>query len=47
VALGLTNRAIADRLFISESTAKAHVRHILGKLSATKRAEIAARVASS
>jgi LuxR family transcriptional regulator, maltose regulon positive regulatory protein len=47
VALGLTNRAIADRLFISESTAKAHVRHILGKLNATKRAEIAARVASS
>lgn len=46
VALGLTNRAIGDRLFISESTVKAHVRHILGKLNARKRAEIAARVAS-
>ena len=47
VALGLTNRAIGNRLFISESTAKAHVRHILEKLNATKRTEIAARVASS
>ncbi len=46
VALGHTNRAIAERLFISESTAKVHVRHILRKLNAHKRAEIAARVAT-
>jgi ATP/maltotriose-dependent transcriptional regulator MalT len=44
VAHGHTNRAIADRLFISESTVKVHVRHILRKLNASKRAEIAARV---
>jgi LuxR family transcriptional regulator, maltose regulon positive regulatory protein len=44
VAHGHTNRAIAERLFISESTVKVHVRHILRKLNANKRAEIAARV---
>jgi two-component system response regulator DevR len=32
VAEGLTNRAIADRLIISEATARNHVSHILEKL---------------
>ena len=47
VGFGLTNGAIAARLFISESTVKVHVRHILRKLNASKRAEIAARVAQN
>jgi DNA-binding CsgD family transcriptional regulator len=46
VTHGHTNRAIAERLFISESTVKVHVRHILRKLKARKRAEIAARIAA-
>ena len=45
VSYGLTNRAIADRLYISESTVKVHVQHILRKLNASKRAQTAARVA--
>jgi ATP/maltotriose-dependent transcriptional regulator MalT len=41
VAEGLTNRQIAERLFISERTASVHVSHILGKLSVANRAEAA------
>jgi DNA-binding CsgD family transcriptional regulator len=44
VAAGRTNREIAERLFISESTAGVHVSNILGKLGASTRTE-AARVA--
>lgn len=40
---GLSNRAIAQRLLITEPTAKLHVRHILGKLSARSRAEAVAK----
>ncbi len=46
VALGLPNKAIAQRLGISENTAKFHVGTILGKLGAASRTEavmIAAR----
>jgi LuxR family maltose regulon positive regulatory protein len=39
---GLTNRQIASTLFISESTAKVHVRHILEKLGAQSRTEAVA-----
>ena len=42
VAEGLTNREIADRLFLSPKTISSHVEHILAKLGAARRAEIAA-----
>jgi DNA-binding CsgD family transcriptional regulator len=42
IAEGLSNRAIADRLVISERTAQNHVQHILTKLGFTNRAQIAA-----
>ncbi len=42
VATGETNRRIAERLFISESTAGVHVSNILGKLGVTSRTEAAA-----
>jgi DNA-binding NarL/FixJ family response regulator len=41
---GLTNKEIARALFITESTAKVHVRHILDKLGARTRTEAASRV---
>jgi DNA-binding CsgD family transcriptional regulator len=42
VALGRTNRQIADALFISENTAGVHVSNILGKLGVAGRTEAAA-----
>jgi DNA-binding CsgD family transcriptional regulator len=41
---GLSNQAIADRLDVSMTTIKAHVRHILAKLDAASRAEVIARL---
>jgi DNA-binding NarL/FixJ family response regulator len=41
---GLTNKQIAEALFIAESTAKVHVRHILDKIGARTRTEAATRV---
>jgi non-specific serine/threonine protein kinase len=41
---GLTNRAIASALFISEGTVRAHVEHILSKLQARSRVEVSARL---
>ncbi len=46
VASGLTNREIATRLVLSPKTIGAHVEHILTKLGAGRRAEIAAWVAA-
>lgn len=46
VAQGLTNRSIADRLFISPRTAQGHVEHVLTKLGFNSRTQIAAWVAS-
>jgi DNA-binding CsgD family transcriptional regulator/tetratricopeptide (TPR) repeat protein len=42
LALGETNRQIADELYISIKTAGLHVSHILGKLGAANRGEAAA-----
>ncbi len=41
IAEALSNKEIADRLFLSERTVETHVRHILGKLSFSSRTEIA------
>ncbi|MET8878444.1 protein kinase [Nocardia sp. NPDC004604] len=46
VAEGLTNKAIARRLVISQRTAEGHVEHILAKLGFTSRAQIASWVAA-
>ncbi len=44
VAQGLTNKAIAAKLVISQRTAQGHVEHVLAKLGFTSRAQIAAWV---
>lgn len=41
VADGLTNRAIADRLVVSERTVEGHVTHVLAKLGFSRRSQIA------
>jgi DNA-binding CsgD family transcriptional regulator len=43
LALGATNKAIAEQLIIGEQTVKTHVARILRKLDATTRTEAAAR----
>jgi DNA-binding CsgD family transcriptional regulator len=45
VADGLTNAQIAEELGLSPKTVSAHIEHILAKLGATRRTEIAAWVA--
>jgi predicted ATPase/DNA-binding CsgD family transcriptional regulator len=47
IALGRTNKAIAEELFISPATAARHVANILGKLGFTSRSQIAAWAASA
>jgi two-component system, NarL family, response regulator DevR len=42
VARGLTNKQIADKLYVSEKTARNHVSHILEKLGFSRRSEAAA-----
>jgi DNA-binding CsgD family transcriptional regulator len=46
VAAGHTNRELAAKLFLSPKTVAAHVEHILTKLGAARRAEIAAWAAA-
>jgi LuxR family maltose regulon positive regulatory protein len=43
IEAGLSDRQIAENLFISLSTAKTHVRHILEKLNAESRSQAVAR----
>ena len=45
VAEGLTNPQIGDRLLMSRATVKTHVAHLLAKLGARSRAELAAESA--
>jgi two-component system response regulator DevR len=40
VANGLSNKAIADTLFISEETVKTHLRRIFEKLDASSRTQV-------
>ncbi|WP_433219540.1 ATP-binding protein [Dactylosporangium sp. CS-047395] len=47
VATGATNRQIGAALFISPRTVATHIEHILPKLGASRRAEIAAWVAAA
>jgi PAS domain S-box-containing protein len=44
IAQGLTNTAIAERLVVTESTIKWHVKQILAKTASSNRAEAVARV---
>ena len=44
VARGATNREIADRLFLAESTVKTHLSSVFAKLDTRSRSEAAARV---
>jgi DNA-binding NarL/FixJ family response regulator len=46
VAGGARNREIADRLYISESTVKAHLRNIMDKMQVKNRAQAVARAIS-
>lgn len=46
LAEGLTNRQIANRLFISVQTAETHVKHILTRLGLSSRSQVAALVAA-
>jgi len=45
VAQGLTNREVAERLFVSHHTVSAHLRHVFGKLNVNSRVELT-RIAS-
>lgn len=42
IAAGLTNRQIAERLFIAQRTVDTHVGHILAKLGCSNRSQVAA-----
>jgi DNA-binding CsgD family transcriptional regulator len=41
IAEGLTNREVAERLFVSPHTVSSHLRHVFSKLGITSRVELA------
>ncbi len=41
VAEGMTNRDVAERLFVSPHTVNSHLRHIFAKLGINSRVELA------
>jgi DNA-binding CsgD family transcriptional regulator len=43
VAEGLTNREVAERLFVSPHTVSSHLRHVFLKLGINSRVELARR----
>ena len=43
IAIGLSNREIASRLFLSQNTVKVHSRNIYGKLDVHNRTQAVAR----
>ena len=45
MASGMTNKQIAEALFVAVSTVKSHVEHIFRKLAVRNRAEAVARYA--
>lgn len=47
LAQGCPNRAIADRLVISETTVKGHVSNLIGKLDASSRLEVVVRASEA
>jgi DNA-binding CsgD family transcriptional regulator len=40
VAQGLTNREVAERLFVSQHTVSGHLRHVFAKLDINSRVEL-------
>jgi DNA-binding CsgD family transcriptional regulator len=42
VAEGLTNREVAERLFLSRYTVETHLKHVFAKVGVSSRAELAA-----
>jgi DNA-binding CsgD family transcriptional regulator len=47
VAEGLTNRDVADRLFLSPHTVNSHLRHVFAKLRINSRVELVRFVSSA
>jgi DNA-binding CsgD family transcriptional regulator len=45
VARGLTNKEIADRLFVSPGTVQTHLTHMYGKFGITSRVQLAQQAA--
>jgi DNA-binding CsgD family transcriptional regulator len=45
IGQGLTNKAVAERLFVSPNTVSTHVRHVFAKLGVRSRTELAGRIA--
>jgi DNA-binding NarL/FixJ family response regulator len=43
LAQGMSNREMAERLYVSEGTIKTHVHNLIGKLDAQSRTHAAAR----